>query len=137
MFRLLTESDYINYYPLINEFRATIFTEEEFKAFLKDKPNNIEIWILEKDNKIVATTTVIYEKKLIFNMCTFAHIEDVCVLKEYQSQGIGSKIIKFILEQARNKKCFKVTLVCNEKTSEFYIKNGFEIRGVQCSYLIT
>jgi GNAT superfamily N-acetyltransferase len=137
MFRLLNESDYINYYPLINEFRATIFTEEEFKAFLKDKPNNIEIWILEKDNKIVATTTVIYEKKLIFNMCTFAHIEDVCILKAYQSQGIGSKIIKFILEQARNKKCFKVTLVCNEKTSEFYIKNGFEIRGVQCSYLIT
>jgi GNAT superfamily N-acetyltransferase len=134
--RLLQNTDYVKYYPLINEFRATTFTESEFIEYMNALSSNIHIWIIEYDGKLVATTTVIYEPKLIFNRCTFAHIEDVCVLKEYQKNGYGSILLQHVIQQAKEKKCYKATLVCNESVMTFYLKNNFEKRGVQCSMLL-
>jgi GNAT superfamily N-acetyltransferase len=134
--RLLTREDFCQYYPLINEFRETNFTEDEFQQFVDTLPSNIHIYVMVVDTKIVATTTVIYEPKLIFNRCTFAHVEDVCVLKECQHKGYGSILLQHVIDLARNKKCYKITLVCNEKLLPFYVKNNFEQRGVQCSQLL-
>lgn len=134
--RLLQNTDFERYYPLINEFRATTFTESEFIEYMNALPSNIHIWVIEYEGKLVATTTVIYEPKLIFNRCTFAHIEDVCVLKEYQKHGFGSILIQHVIQEAKKKKCYKATLVCNESVMPFYLKNNFEKRGFQCSMLL-
>lgn len=134
--RTLTNADYQEYYPLINEFRATEFSEKEFVNYIEKLPSNMTIWMLETKGKIAATTTVIYEPKLIFNKCTFAHIEDVCVLKEYQKHGYGSILLQHVISEAKAKRCYKITLVCNESVLPFYLKNNFEKRGVQCSMLL-
>lgn len=134
--RRLSNVDYEQYYPLINEFRQTTFTEQEFKDYMNTLPQNIHIYVLVENNRLVATTTVIYEPKLIFNRCTFAHIEDVCVLKEFHKCGYGSQLLQYVIEQAKEKRCYKITLVCNESVLPFYLKNNFEKRGVQCSMLV-
>lgn len=134
--RLLNKDDYLQYYPLINEFRQTVFSEEQFREYIETLPSNIHIYVLVYKEKIVATTTVIYEPKLIFNLCKFAHIEDVCVLKEYQKNGYGSILLQYVIEQAKKENCYKVTLVCNESVLPFYLKNKFDKRGVQCSMLL-
>lgn len=134
--RYLTREDYHQYYPLINEFRQTTFTEEEFKQYMDSLPSNIYIYVLEENTKLVATTTVMYEPKLIFNRCKFAHIEDVCVLKEFHKHGYGSQLLQYVIQKAKEEKCYKITLVCNEMVMPFYLKNGFEKRGVQCSMLL-
>jgi GNAT superfamily N-acetyltransferase len=136
MIRLLEKTDYHQYYLLINEFRQTSFNKEEFCHYLDKLPSNIHIYVLIESNRIIATTTVIYEPKLIFNLCTFAHIEDVCVLKEFHKYGYGSKLLKHVVEEAKKNKCYKVTLVCNESVLPFYLRNSFEKRGVQCSILL-
>jgi len=136
MIQLLNKNDYDKYYPLINEFRQTCFTEEEFKQFLEELPSNINIWVMEYEEKLVATTTVIYEPKLIYNRCRIAHVEDVCVLKEYQKHGFGSQILQYVVSEAKQKQCYKITLVCNESVLPFYLKNNFEKRGMQCSMLL-
>lgn len=134
--RLLNRDDYAGYYPLIKEFRDTTFTEAEFQTFMDTLPSNMRIYIFIESNKIIGTTTLIFEPKLIFNMCTFAHVEDVCVLKEYHGQGIGSKLLDYVVAEARDRGCMKITLVCNETVLPFYLKNQFEKRGVQCSRLL-
>jgi GNAT superfamily N-acetyltransferase len=134
--RSLTRDDFKQYYPLINEFRETSFTEEEFQRFVDELPSNMSICVMVVEDKIVATTTVIYESKLIFNRCTFAHVEDVCVLKEFQHHGYGSILLQHVIDLAKQKKCYKITLVCNEKLLPFYLKNKFEQRGIQCSQLL-
>lgn len=134
--RELTRDDYAEYYPLIREFRETLVTEEEFKDFVSNLGPHIHIYVLVLDSHIVATTTVIYEPKLIFNRCTFAHIEDVCVLKSHQKGGWGSTLLQHVIQEAKLRKCYKATLVCAEATSPFYLKNGFETRGIQCSMLL-
>ena len=79
--RILTKNDYTNYYPLINSFRHTEFTEEEFQEYMNTLPSNMEIWVIQEDDRLLATGTIIYEPKLIFNRVTYAHIEDICVLE--------------------------------------------------------
>lgn len=134
--RELISEDYSEYYPLIKEFRDTTFTEDEFKKFVANLGPHIHIYVLVLDSHLIATTTVIYEPKLIFNKCTFAHIEDVCVLKSYQKGGWGSKLLQHVIQEAKARKCYKATLVCTDATSPFYLKNGFEKRGIQCSMLL-
>lgn len=134
--RRLTRNDYAAYYPLIREFRDTVFSEEEFQQYIDTLPSTMEIWVIEEAGALIATVTVIFEPKLIFNRCTFAHIEDVCVAKDFRSKGVGSDLIRGVLQLPRVRKCRKVTLCCSEAVSKFYIHNGFEPRGIQCSLLI-
>lgn len=134
--RRLTRNDYAKYYPLIREFRETVFSEEEFQTYMDSLPSNLEIWVIEETERLVATLTILFEPKLIFNRCTFAHIEDVCVARDYRSKGVGSTLLQGVLNLPQVRRCRKVTLCCSDAVSRFYIRNGFEPRGIQCSLLI-
>lgn len=134
--RLLTRNDYVSYYSLIREFRDTVFSEIEFQQYMDTLPSNMEIWVIEEEGILIATATILFEPKLIFNRCTYAHLEDVCVTKQLRGKGIGSVLIKCIVQRCKEKDCKKITLCCNESVSEFYIKNTFEKRGIQCCILL-
>lgn len=134
--RRLTRNDYASYYSLIREFRDTEFSESGFHQYIDSLPANIEIWVIEEDGVLIATATIIFEPKLIFNICTYAHIEDVCVTKQMRGKGIGSVLIKCIIDRCKIKDCKKITICCSDSVSEFYIKNTFEKRGIQCCILL-
>jgi GNAT superfamily N-acetyltransferase len=136
LYRTLKATDYAAYYPLIKEFRETEFTEAQFVDFVGQLDARHQIYVLCLNGMIIATATVLYEQKLIFNMCKFAHVEDVCVLKAYQKGEYGSKLLNHVIQEARAADCWKLTLVCAESTVPFYVKNGLDKRGVQCSMLL-
>ncbi len=133
--RELKYSDYNNYLELINDFRETYFTEEDFINIL-DNLHNIKIYVIEKDSKLVASATLNIEQKFIHNCGKLAHVEDVCVKKEFRNSGYGKIIINKLIEEAKNMKCYKITLYCSENNSNFYKKYGFEITGHQMSQLL-
>lgn len=136
-FALVNKSEYEEMYTLMNEYRENSpFTREEFEEYLTQQPPTSQIWVAKENGKIVSTAKIMYEKKLIFNMATLAHIEDVCTLKEHQRKGYGKAIVHHLLQEAKSKKCYKVTLCCNEVNSLFYKSCGFEVRGLQMSQLI-
>jgi glucosamine-phosphate N-acetyltransferase len=135
--RQLEMTDYEKYKIMINEFRETDFTYEEFSNTLNYISTHSEIWVIENNSDIIATGTIIYEQKFIFNNCKFAHIEDICVKQSYRKLGFGKLIINHLLIQAKLHKCYKVTLVCNEYNIQFYEKCGLEKRGFQLSQLIS
>jgi len=135
-FRKLCVHDYEQYKELISSFRQTEFSEEQFYNFVSNLGEISHIWIAEFEGQIIATATILYEQKLIFNFSKTAHIEDVCVLPEFRGKGVGSKIMKKVYEEVTKNGCRKVTLVTSPDTADFYIKNGYEIRGVQLSKLV-
>jgi glucosamine-phosphate N-acetyltransferase len=135
VFRKINENDYHKFLLIINEFRETKFTNEQFVETLKYIAPFSEIWIIEFNHDIIATGTIIYEKKFIHNNCTLAHIEDVCVKSLYRKLGIGKLLINKLKELAKNKGCYKITLDCNEENTHFYEKCGLEKRGFQMSQL--
>lgn len=134
--RKLSELDYNNYLELIRDFRDTFFTEDDFKNVLEKIKVNSDIWVIEIDKKLICTATIIYETKFIFNICKSAHIEDVCTKKEYRGMKYGKKMIEHLISEAKKNDCYKINLVCNKDTTNFYKSCGLEERGVQMSYLI-
>jgi glucosamine-phosphate N-acetyltransferase len=132
--RRLTESDYDTFYNLIQEFRLTQFTKEMFCKVLGAIERSSTIWVIEISGVLVATATIIYEHKFIFNTCVYAHIEDVCVRESHRRQGIGKTLVEHLVKQANH--CYKVTLDCADANVAFYEACGFERRGNQMSTLI-
>lgn len=132
--RPLLESDYDAFYELIQEFRPTQFDKESFCKVLKEVEKSSKIWVVENNNELIATATIIYEHKFIFNTCVYGHIEDVCVKASYRRQGIGKMLMEHLVKQASH--CYKVTLDCADANVAFYEACGFERRGNQMSTLI-
>ena len=84
------------------------------------------IVVAELDGKIVGATTLLIEQKFIHNGGIVGHIEDVAVDKKFQGQKIGEKIIKYLLEYAKNQGCYKTILDCSDDVKPFYEKIGFK-----------
>jgi glucosamine-phosphate N-acetyltransferase len=136
-YRPLTYSDYEQYVSVINEFRKTEFTAQQFNDVLDYVKKTGDIWIYVEEGKILATGTIFFERKLIFNTCTLAHIEDVCVISEKRGLGLGKKMVKYLFEQAKARGCYKVTLDCNDHNVGFYESCGLGKRGNQMCELIS
>jgi glucosamine-phosphate N-acetyltransferase len=137
--RKLEKNDFKNYLKLMNQFRP-IDIEINFELFsnIYDQIfKSSEIYIAILNENIIGSVTIIYEKKFINNCALYAHIEDVIVDKEFRNNKIGSKLLDYVKKIAIEKDCFKCTLVCNKNISTFYLKNNFEERGLNMSYLIS
>lgn len=134
--RRLDKNDYERFLFLINQFRETYFTEKDFILTLDKIENNSEIWIIEIDNKIIASATIIFEYKFIFDISCLAHIEDVIVDINYRRKGYGKILINYLTKIAKNNNCYKITLDCNDTNINFYNACDFEKRGNQMCLLL-
>lgn len=125
-----TRNDYEGYARLCSE-NNSIFTYKQFKTCYEEIHNREEsgIWVLEKNNEIVGTATIIVETKFIHNISRVAHIEDVFISKNYRGLGIGSILIKHLIQQADSLGCYKIICVCRDEVVSFYKKCGMNVRG--------
>ena len=56
-------------------------------------------------------------------------IDNIIILPEYQSQGIGSQLMRWVDDYAKNNDCFATELNCyihNDKAHEFWAKEGYK-----------
>ena len=92
---------------------------------IKQNPNHI-IHVATDDKKIVGSTTLFIEQKFIHDGGLVGHIEDVVVRKDYEGQGIGMKLVISLLDIAKQRKCYKTILNCEDSLKIFYEKIGFK-----------
>jgi len=92
---------------------------------INSNPDHI-IVVAELDGKIVGSTTLVIEPKFIHKGGLVGHIEDVVVDKNFQGQKIGEKIMKYLLEFAKNRGCYKTILDSTDDVKPFYEKLGFK-----------
>jgi len=91
---------------------------------INSNPDHI-VAVAELDGIIVGATTLLIEQKFIHDGGIVGHIEDVVVSKDFQGQEIGKKIMKFLLEVAKSRGCYKTILDCTDDVKPFYEKLGF------------
>ena len=84
------------------------------------------IFVAIDDKKIVGSTTLFIEQKFIHDGGLVGHIEDVVVRKDYEGQGIGMKLVISLLDVAKQRKCYKTILNCEDSLKSFYEKIGFK-----------
>jgi len=98
---------------------------EEIFEKINSNPDHI-VAVAELDGKIVGSTTLLIEPKFIHKGGLVGHIEDVVVDKNFQGKKIGEKIMKYLLEFAKNRGCYKTILDCTNDVMPFYEQLGFE-----------
>lgn len=80
---------------------------------------------------IVGSGTIIYEPKIIHGCKSCGHIEDIVVHQNYRNHGIAKNIIEKLVNNGKQKNCYKIILDCNPELEIFYKRLGFELKGVQ------
>ena len=112
----------------LDTLQKTSITEDKaLEIFKKIKLNPEHIIIIaEIKGKIVGSITLLIEPKFIHQGGLVGHIEDVVINKNFQNKKIGEKIIKQVLEIAKNRGCYKTILDCSDKVKPFYEKLGFK-----------
>ena len=103
----------------------------QYVKFIDNLNNNHNIFVIEYNNKIIASITLLIEYKLIHNFGKVCHIEDVVVSKEYQKQGLGKKLIEFAINFSKKNDCYKIILNCSNENISFYYKCGFKNKDNQ------
>ena len=92
------------------------------------------IHVAELNGKIVGSTTLLIEQKFIHEGGFVGHIEDVVVNKKFEGQGIGMKLVLSLLDVAKEKKCYKTILNCEDKLLPFYEKIGFKQKSTEMRF---
>lgn len=107
--------------------KASDLDKNKAKEILKKINQNPDhsIFVAQHQGRIIGSTTLLIEQKFIHDGGKVGHIEDVVVLKEFQSKGIGVIIIKAVLEYAKSQGCYKTILDCDDSVRPFYEKLGF------------
>lgn len=106
--------------------RASNLEEAANQIFQKiDSDENHIVIVAEMDGKIVGCATILVEQKFIHNGGRTAHIEDVAVDNKHRNAGIGSRLVRYALELADTRGCYKTVLDCTDGLQPFYEKLGF------------
>lgn len=128
--RRLQEKDLFNGFleSLDSLRKASDLSPEKAKMVfrkMRSTPDHV-IYVAVYDSKIIGAATIFVEQKFIHKGGKVGHIEDVVVSKEHQGKGIGLKLIRALIQHAKNKGCYKTVLDCTDEIMPFYKKLGFK-----------
>ena len=139
--RLLEKNDYQKGFLQILSQLSTVgeISEEKFNERFEEMQNTIGTYytmVIEdvKEKRIVATATLVVEKKFLRECSSCGHIEDVVVNSEVRGQNLGKRIILALKKLAEEKNCYKVILDCSDSNVEFYEKCGFSKTEIMMRY---
>lgn len=102
---------------ILDDYKITINPYNKMMAF-------------EKDNTIVGFIdySIIYEK---------IELNYIIVVPSYRNQGIASKLMEFLIDEAKSNKCINITLevrVHNNNAINLYKKYGFDEVTIRKNY---
>ncbi len=101
---------------------------EIFRSRLR---THLKTYVAVLGGRVVGTATLLIERKFLHKGAYAAHIEDVAVHPDHQRHGIGTALVRFLVEDARKRKCYKIILDCFEHLAPFYERIGFRISSIQ------
>ena len=130
IFRNVATNDYNEYIKLIH----TDISKEKYDIFIDNVLGDYhQIIVLELENKLIATGTLLIEEKLTYGGCKMGHIENILVDETYRGKGYGELLVKELLDKAKIMKCYRVDLICNIELENFYKKNNFNASSISMS----
>lgn len=92
-----------------------------------------KVYVVEENQRIIATCSLIIIDNLGHRGAKLALAESMIVSQEYRGRAIGSKLMQFVMEKAKEENCYKLMLSSNKKRIEahkFYEQLGFRQHGI-------
>ena len=132
IYRNISRNDFSQFKELIN----SKFSYDHFCSFLKNILNeNHIIIVLEMNNNIIGSGTILIEEKLTYGGCKMGHLENIIINKKYRGKGYGEKLIKELLRICKENKCYRVDLNCNKELEKFYEKNNMNFESISMNII--
>lgn len=129
-FRKIEKNDLSEVFILLNQLKEmdllTINQDEAWGNFKNNTSSNSLVGLY--NNKIVAYGSLVVENKVRGEVA--GHIEDIVVDTAVRGKMIGVLLIKELINIAKDKGCYRITLFCKETLIKFYARNGFEVNNV-------
>lgn len=113
-------------------------TKKIYEKILQDE--NYIINVIEYNERIISTCTLVIIKNLTHGGRPFGIIENVITKAEYRGKGYGKKLLRETIAYAKNVGCHKVMLQTRREEKyilDFYLKCGFSdklSRGFMISF---
>lgn len=129
MDRILIKEDIIpeteELLKLYNDAQWSAYTNDSYR--LKNAfRNSLKVFTVWDTDKLIGLIRVVGDGQ------TIIYIQDILILKKYQKQGIGSTLLKMILERYKSVRQVVLMTDNTEKTINFYKKNGM-IKASECN----
>ena len=105
------------------------YTDEELVEILQDDGRPIFVAV-DEENTVLGYAFCVFWQHLNNNILTDVkslYIDDLCVDEELRGQGIGKVLYEYVLDFAKQEKCYNVTLnvwSCNPSAMKFHEKCG-------------
>lgn len=121
--------------PDLFKANAKKYTDNQLKEILKDEKKTVFVAVDDK-NMVLGYAFCILNQYIDDNILTdikTLYIDDLCVDEKKRGQHIGKELYHFVLEYAKTKECYNVTLnvwSCNENALHFYEKCGLKPQKV-------
>jgi len=125
-YKYITESEFLEIYE--NSKNSTYLHKVIVAENLKET---------DVTKKVIGTGSILVEPKFIRMGGKAGHIEDIAVNEGHQGKNIGKKIVCALKDIGVVAGCYKVILDCSDKNEGFYVKCGFELKGIQMAYYVT
>lgn len=107
------EGDLIDYKDLQRTLRS-IITDD-----------NYCLCVSEYGEKVVGTALLLIQLNLSHHGRPYGHIENVVTDKAQRGNGVGARMVEYLVQQARKRNCYKIILDCAKHNIPFYKKCGF------------
>lgn len=98
----------------------TAYTDEP-EVLFKAIANSLKVWTLWEGDLLVGLARVVGDGH------TIIYLQDLLILKAYQGQGLGSKILRLILNEYKDVRQFILLTDQAPENINFYKKNGLKL----------
>ena len=111
-------------------------TKEKFEQRydeMKANYNSYFICVVEnlEVKKVVASVTLVYERKFFRNTSARGRIEDVVVDIDYRGKSLSRLLLDLTRQMSQLLGCYKLSLECEDELKPFYQKFGFVLEAKQ------
>ena len=106
-------------------------SEEILEEIIHSK--NCEIVVARQDERVLGSAFIFYHLSPHYGK-PYAIIEDMVVDENQRSGGVGSEIIRKVIELAKKRKSYKIILTSGfdrDEIHKFYERSGFEKWGFE------
>jgi len=104
--------------------------ESYYSAFEQiNQDSNHELIVAERNGEVIGTLHLMFLPSISFQGRLRAQVESVRIDKRFQSQGIGSEMMKWVMERATQRGAHAVQLTTHKSRVDahrFYERLGFE-----------
>ena len=129
-FRPVEKKDWKDVYFLLNQLTELLGTvrnkEVCWNSFISNNSNNAIVGLY--DDEIVAYGSIVIENKIRGGIV--GHIEDIVVDRKFKGKNIGVRLIEELVKIGYGKKCYRITLTCDQSLINFYHKNDFKVDNI-------